>query len=164
MPFRASAWPRSSARPYLWTWRIVHGYPWAIIEEQHINKLELLATLNTIKWRLRRTGHQGSRFIHLVDSQVTGSIVTKGRSGSRLLRPGLAKLASLVLAGNLYPVYLYVASEDNPADIPSRRKWAKQKSTKISKLAKRSELRKVRSNNSKLLREHWSATDKLIVD
>ena len=70
----------------------------------------------------------------MVDSQVVGAILTKGRTSSKLLRPTIRKINALVLAAQLYPAYIFVASEDNPADIPSRwgvsrRKLAKSKRT-----------------------------------
>ncbi len=89
----------------------------------HINKLELLATLSTVKWRLRSSKQQRCRLLHLVDSQVVGAIVTKGRTSSLVLRSTIQKLSALLIAGCVYPSYLYVASEDNPADLPSRWQW-----------------------------------------
>ena len=123
VPFRPSAWPRATARPYLWTWKIVNGYPWREDSDNHINKLELLAVLNAVKWRLRKTSAQQSRFIHLVDSQVVGAIVTKGRTSSRKLRGSVKKLCMLTLISECYPAFLFINSEDNPADTPSRYQW-----------------------------------------
>ena len=101
IPYRASAWPRSSAKTYLWKWEIVHGYKWRQSEGVHINKLELLACLSTFKWRLRSASQFRSRFIHLTDSQVCGSICTKGRSSSKILRTTIQKLSALTLAGTV---------------------------------------------------------------
>ena len=123
IPYRPNAGPRAAARPYLWSWEVVHGYPWRESEDTHINKLELLATLSTVKWRLRSSKQQRCRLLHLVDSQVVGAIVTKGRTSSLVLRSTIQKLSALLIAGCVYPSYLYVASEDNPADLPSRWQW-----------------------------------------
>ena len=87
------------------------------------NKLELLAVLNAVKWRLRKTDAQLSRFIHLVDSQVVGAIVTKGRTSSRKLRGSVKKLCMLTLVSECYPAFPFINSEDNPADTPSRYQW-----------------------------------------
>jgi hypothetical protein len=126
VPFRAGAWPRATARPHLWSWEIVHGYPWKGDEEAHINKLEALAVVNTVKWRLRNKAQLRSRFVHLVDSQVCGAIFAKGRTGSRALRTTVQRYNCLLLAGQLYPSYIYINSEDNPADLPSRWRWLKR--------------------------------------
>jgi hypothetical protein len=147
VPFRAAAWPRAGARTHQWVWEIVHGYPWRTSENVHINKLELLAAFNCLKWRTRSHKQQGSRFIHLVDSQVVGAILTKGRSSSRLLRSTVRRVNALVLAGNIYPAYAFVASEDNPADLPSRWQYVaklRRKGPYQSKPAKISVKRKAR--------------------
>ncbi len=126
IPFRPGAWPRSGARPYQWQWEVVHGYPWRHSQGVHINKLELLAVFGALKWRARAQSQQRTRFIHLVDSQAVGAIVTKGRTSSKLLRSALRRMNALVVAGQLYPAYLYAYSEDNLADMPSRYRWHNQ--------------------------------------
>ena len=121
VPFRAKAWPRAGISPAAWSWRIVVGFPWQTHRAEHINLLELRAVLSTYRWRLRRPSAVGTRFLHLVDSQVVASILAKGRSGSWALRATLRRINAVMLVGNLYPIVAYVHSEDNPADIPSRR-------------------------------------------
>jgi len=108
LPYRAGAWPRASARAHLWHWEIVHGYPWKSSEGVHINKLELLAVVNSVKWRLRSWKQQRCKFIHLVDSQVCGAILAKGRTSSKVLRPSLKKLSALLIAAGAYPSYIYI--------------------------------------------------------
>ena len=127
IPFRALAWPRAGARTHHWIWEIVNGYPWRSSEEVHINKLELLATFNTFKWRTRNVKQQHSRILHLVDSQVVGAILTRGRTSSRLLRSTVRRFNTLVLAADLYPAFAFVSSEDNPADLPSRWQYIAKK-------------------------------------
>ena len=122
VPFRPGAWPRAGAKTQYWSWAVVHGYPWINTTNVHINKLELLAVFNALKWRTRLTDQQCCRFLHMVDSQVVGAILTKGRTSSNLLRPTIRRVSALILAAQLYPAYIFVASEDNPADILSR--WA----------------------------------------
>ena len=130
VPFRPNAWPRAGAQVHRWNWSIVHGFPWRNSTNVHINKLELLVVLSTIKWRTRRASQQRSRFIHLVDSQVVGAIVTKGRTSSRNLRPTVLKTNALILAAQIYPCYIFVHSEDNPADLPSRFAWSNERRRK----------------------------------
>ncbi len=57
----------------------------------------------------------------MTDSQVGAAVLTKGRTSARRLRSQVRKWNALAVAGNVYPLLGYVASEDNPADRPSRR-------------------------------------------
>ena len=125
IPFRSKAWPRAGLNSNFWFWHIIHGYPWPERSSAHINLYELVATLNCIRWRLRKSSQLNTRFLHLIDNQVVASILTKGRTSSLALRHSLRKLNSYILAANVYPAFGFINSEDNPADIPSR--WSSQK-------------------------------------
>ena len=120
IPFRVKAWPRAGIRSRLFHWRIVNGYAWK--HRSHINVLELQAVVHAMQWRLRRLSAFRSRVLHLVDNQVVAAVITKGRSSSFRLKRALQKLSSLVLAGELRLAIGYVATDDNPSDLPSR--WA----------------------------------------
>ena len=126
VPYRLKAWPRAGLRSQLFQWRIVHGYSWRHVA--HINVLELQAMVNGLQWRLRRCDRFNKRVLHLVDSQVLASVVVKGRSSSRRLFKALNKLNALCVAAGIYLSVGYVASEDNPSDVPSR--WAPTKGRK----------------------------------
>ena len=76
--------------------------------------------INGIKWRLRKPNGGKLRVLHLIDNQVVCGVVAKGRSSSLRLKPGLRKLNTVVLASGLVLAVGYVATEDNPSDIPSR--------------------------------------------
>ena len=91
--------------------------------------LEARAALNAVRWRLRTQSSQGKRWLHLVDSQVTAGVLTKGRSSAAQLRRVVRRWNSLMMATNSHPMVGYVASEDNPADVPSR--WATKKNLKV---------------------------------
>jgi len=132
IPFRTRAWPRAGIRSRLFHWRIIHGYPWKF--QGHINLLELQAVVNSLQWRLRSLAHFRRRVLHLVDSQVVASIVTKGRTSSFRLRKAVDKLAGLCVAGGVQLAIGYVATEENPADIPSR--WAKRPRNKLKPTGK----------------------------
>jgi len=123
-PYRVKAWPRAGVRSGLWSWEIIDGYDWANYDA-HINLFELLAVVNCVKWRLRSAKNQSTRFLHLSDSQVVVSVCAKGRTSSRKLLGTLKRYNSLLLAAQLYPMYAFIASEDNPSDRPSR--WAEAK-------------------------------------
>ena len=86
---------------------------------------ELRAVLSAVKWRARRAEHAGHRFLHLVDSQVALLALAKGRSSSSSLTYLLQRVSAVQLASNLYPVYGYVSTADNPSDAPSR--WLSKK-------------------------------------
>ena len=128
IPFRIKAWPRAGIRSRLFHWKIVNGYAWK--HRSHINVLELQAVVHSMQWRLRKLNGFRNRVLHLVDNQVVASVITKGRSSSFRLKRSIQKLSSLVLAGELRLAIGYVATDDNPSDIPSR--WASKKGKKNS--------------------------------
>jgi len=117
--FRPDAFPRATVNPHRWLWHVAHAYPFHT--QEHINVLELRALIHCVEWRLRRKNFNGTRFLHLADSQITLSVCVKGRSSSRTLNRLLRKLAAMSVAAGLYPVLAWVESHLNPADEPSRR-------------------------------------------
>lgn len=118
---------RASVPARLWKWKVITGWRWKHGRE-HINALELKAILTSVRWRLEHQLHARCRFIHLTDSLVSLHALTRGRSSSRKLRRPLCKVAALVLACNVQPVWGYVHTEQNPADRPSR--WGRRVRTK----------------------------------
>ncbi len=137
IPFRVKAWPRAGIRSRLFHWKIVNGYAWK--HRSHINVLELQAVVHSMQWRLRKLSGFRSRVLHLVDNQVVASVITKGRSSSYRLKRALQKLTALVVAGELRLAIGYVATDDNPSDIPSR--WASRigKQNNIAKRGSKSD-------------------------
>ena len=133
IPFRVKAWPRAGIRSRLFHWKIVNGYAWK--HRSHINVLELQAVVHSMQWRLRKLDAFRSRVLHLVDSQVVASVITKGRSSSFRPKRAVQRLSALVLAGELRLSIGYVATDDNPSDIPSR--WAKSRNGKLSGIDKK---------------------------
>ncbi|CAK0855226.1 unnamed protein product [Prorocentrum cordatum] len=105
-PFRAKAWPRSGLQSNLWTRSIGRGFPWR--QEAHINELEVGAAVNAVKWRARTTARFGTRYLHLLDSQVAASVLARGRSSARRLWGWMRAHASCLLACGSYPLYAYV--------------------------------------------------------
>jgi hypothetical protein len=110
--------PRRSINPSRWRWRVVASYPRATGE--HINVLELHAVLVAVRWRLKQKSGGMQRFSHLIDSQVSQSALSNGRSSSRRLSYELNRIMCLLLASGLTPTWIFVRSGDNPADAPSR--------------------------------------------
>ena len=115
--------PRLSMNPHLWSWQTVLSWSWQ--HHSHINLLELLACLKTFMWRSRSTRFHAVRAMHLLDSQVCLAVLTKGRSSSRQINRILQRFSSLILACEIFPLFAYIKSEFNPADIPSRHAQAR---------------------------------------
>jgi hypothetical protein len=114
---RPDAWPigRVPAGLLVWDVDLAFKLSPAIITVQ-----ELRAVLSAMKWRARQSKQAGSRFLHLVDSQVSLLALAKGRSSSSALTYILQRISAVQLASNLSPLYGYVSTSDNPADGPSR--------------------------------------------
>eukprot|EP00971_Amphidinium_carterae_P347244 6489141-Amphidinium_carterae.2 len=120
LPFKPRAWPQAvtSTPSRTWHWKFIHGYPLTLyLCERHINYLEMRAVFNEIRWRCRGGKQDSSRFLQPVCSS---SILTKGRTSSRVLQCLLKRLTALVLAHEPSPTYGYISTAENPADIPSR--------------------------------------------
>ena len=78
-----------------------------------------------LRWLLRDPRRHARRTVFLVDAQAVLGAVTKGRSSAQRIRRDVANVSALCLAGDLLMRYVYVPSEDNPADEPSRGIWRK---------------------------------------
>ena len=110
-----------------WRWKTAFGFAWKH-DGGHINLLEMLAALSELKRRTRQLAGIGSRYLHLLDSQVALGVLTKKRSSSRILMKVCRKFSALELASSCKPFFSFVRSADNPADEPSRRFCVKKTS------------------------------------
>ena len=110
--------PRQSVSAQWWVWEPVFKTRWK--HKSHINLLELEAILLGVKYQLMRLGLSSHRIFHISDSYVCISIISKGRSSSRLLQRRLKYLAALLLAANAQLVLAHVESTENPTDEASR--------------------------------------------
>jgi len=99
-------------------WRNIVSHRWRDFE--HINVLELRATLTGLKWLLSRPISFRRRVFFLCDSQVVTQCLSKGRSSSPPLLRLLRQLAALQLAFSTFVRIRWIRSELNPADKPSR--------------------------------------------
>ena len=88
--------------------------------EAHSGVLELHGLLLAVKWLTRTAANHSKRVVILVDAKTVIGSATKGRSSARLLRAGRRSYAAHVLAAGPLPHLLYIPSESNPADAPSR--------------------------------------------
>ncbi|CAL1140246.1 unnamed protein product [Cladocopium goreaui] len=87
------AYPRQSACSAWWCWRHVFNCRWQ--KAEHINRLELRSILLALRWRVQRLGECHCRFIHLTDSYVSMSIVSKGRSSSTALMSIMRQISAV---------------------------------------------------------------------
>jgi hypothetical protein len=82
--------------------------------------LEAGALVLLLRWLTRSHWKHASRVPVLVDAKAVLAAASKGRSSARTIQRQMRKLAALTLAGDFLIRYLYVPTEDNPADEPSR--------------------------------------------
>ena len=112
------AYPRQSSCAAWWKWSKVFAYRWS--RPDHINSLEFRSVIHSMEWRIRHLREVNIRVVHLSDSYVAMSIISKGRSSSRMLKPLVSRLAALLLAWGIYLVVSHVESTENPTDHDSR--------------------------------------------
>ena len=98
-------------------WKVAIKHRWQ--KEQHINILEGKALILGLRWFLRNTQNYGKRLIIGVDNQTLIGALEKGRS-SLGLHHICRQVAALMVAGDIQLTLLYIPSEHNPADGPSR--------------------------------------------
>ena len=117
VPWVARPQVRSSVDTRRWKWR--HVLKHKIKRPEHINLSELRAFELMLWWRLRAKARR-RRFLHLVDSQVVLSVLGRGRTSSRRLRPTLRSVFARALSAGVFFTIGFVQSGLNVADIPSR--------------------------------------------
>jgi hypothetical protein len=110
--------PRQAIWAALWKWRLMFQTRWK--SPEHINQLELRAILLSLESRLRHHVFVGQRCLHLSDSFVCVSVISKGRSSSKGLQLVLRKIGSLTLTAGAYLLCGHVDSMENPTDEASR--------------------------------------------
>ena len=92
--------------------------PWP--ERERPEVVELRAYIAGIKWLLRSARNVGKRQVFLLDSRVVLGAARKGRSSSPKLAFLMRRLSALLLLSGTLPHCLYIPTEYNPADAPSR--------------------------------------------
>jgi hypothetical protein len=86
----------------------------------HSGALEAHGVALALKWLLRAPKRHSRRTVLLIDAQSVLGATAKGRSSAPTLRREVRHISALLLAGDLLYKPVYVPSEDNPADAPSR--------------------------------------------
>ncbi len=88
--------------------------------QSHASVLEAHALRLALEWLGRAARHHNRRQVILVDAKAVLGAAVKGRTSSRALRLQLRRLAALQLATHVALHLLYIPSEHNPSDHPSR--------------------------------------------
>ncbi|OLQ01807.1 hypothetical protein AK812_SmicGene15416 [Symbiodinium microadriaticum] len=91
-------------------------------KQAHSGLLECHGVLLALKWVARSAKRHHRRPVVLVDAKAAIGSISKGRSSARALRRVLRSTAAVCLASDLLPRLVYIPSESNPADAPSRGK------------------------------------------
>ena len=86
----------------------------------HATLLETHGARMALEWISRTPAKHRSRVVLLIGSRAVLGAVSKGRSGAWLLRQQVRRVAALSLAAGIRLHCVYVPSERNPADAPSR--------------------------------------------
>jgi hypothetical protein len=86
----------------------------------HSSVLEAHGLALTIRWHSRRVHTHHHRLPLLVDARAIIGAATRGRTSSRALRGVLRSYAAVCLAADYLPRLVYIPSESNPSDAPSR--------------------------------------------
>lgn len=88
--------------------------------QAHSSVLEAHGLLLAVKWLLRKPAHFHHRMVVLVDAKAILGAVAKGRSSAPAIRGILRRIAVLLLCTGSLLRLIYVPSEHNAADAPSR--------------------------------------------
>jgi hypothetical protein len=86
----------------------------------NINELELQSVLSLIKHLVTRPTTLHTSILHLIDNHSAFSCLRKGRASSVQMIMVLRKITAYLLAHDITLLSIWVPSEMNPADSPSR--------------------------------------------
>lgn len=98
--------------------RVACAYPWR--HQEHINAFEMRAALSGLRKVVSSPSSLGSRALLFTDSAVVFFALRKGRCSSHLLLRRLRPISALSLASGVRVLPVWLPSESNPADAPSR--------------------------------------------
>ena len=135
--------------------------------DAHPGSLEASGLLLLLKWLIRTSKHHSFRIPLLVDAQAILGASAKGRTSATFFKRDLCRIAAVTLASNILPAYVYIPSEENPADAPSRGKWQLKHSNGLSRgglknLPVRKTIGKV--SNQMFGHTRWRSTDDAVAD
>ena len=101
--------------------------------DAHPGSLEASGLLLLLKWIARSVKHHARRVPILVDAQAVLGAAARGRSSAGTIKREIRRYGALVLGGDLLVRLIYVPSEDNPGDAPSRGKRCLDVANKFNK-------------------------------
>eukprot|EP00435_Cladocopium_sp_Y103_P041190 s587_g11.t1 len=84
-------------------WKVSRSWFWK--RQGHINVLELGSAVSGLVERAEEAF--SVRFANLIDSSVCRSALSKGRSASVALQPGLRRVGAVSIAADLYPAWIF---------------------------------------------------------
>lgn len=118
LPVNAKHYPRQSVPAAFWKWSVPWSRRWS--RQEHINCLELRSILMSLLWRIDHLTISNLRLLHMSDSAVSISILSKGRTSAKALQHVVRRINSILLLFNAYLLCLHVDSMENPTDAASR--------------------------------------------
>jgi len=86
----------------------------------HSSVLEAHGLALAVRWRARQHKAHHKRLLLLVDAQAIIGCAVKGRTSAKAVRAPLRTFAATCMAADILARILYIPSESNPADEPSR--------------------------------------------
>lgn len=101
------------------SWRTVVAARWQH-PLRHINEGEARSVSTAVRWVASRPSSFGSRLLLYSDSTAVAGALSKGRSSAPLLRPRVRSIAAYLLAFSFHLYTVWISSQLNPADFPSR--------------------------------------------
>jgi hypothetical protein len=88
----------------------------------HSGEMEATGVTLMLRWITRSVERHNRRCCLLVDAQAVLGALAKGRSSAGTLQYNVRRVGALCVATNILARYVYIPSESNPADAPSRGK------------------------------------------
>ena len=88
----------------------------------HSGSLEATGLPMAVRWLLRDPRRHSKRVVVLVDAQAVLGAAACRRSLAQTINREIRRYGALVLGGDLLVRLVYILSEDNPGDAPSRNK------------------------------------------
>ena len=99
-------------------WTTLFNHAWE--RPEHINPLECRAVLAAVRWASSVPSAVRSHLTLFTDSRVVMFAVNKGRSSARLLYHRVKLISAYLLAFGIRLRLVWIPSDMNPADAPSR--------------------------------------------
>ena len=88
--------------------------------DAHPGSLEASGLLLLLKWITRSSNNFSRRIPVLVDAPAVLGAAAKGRTSAGSISLDMKRIAVVALSSDILPSYVYIPSEDNPADAASR--------------------------------------------